>query len=58
MPKFVIKEHQLMSREKMYKNFEEAKAYYNEEVKKYNNISDKEFLNLMEFAYIGRKTIS
>ena len=43
---------------KMYKNFEEAKAYYNEEVKKYSNISDKEFLDLMEFAYIGRKTIS
>ena len=43
---------------KMYKNFEEAKDYYHKEVKKYSDISDKEFLDLMEFAYIGRKSIS
>lgn len=43
---------------KMYKNFEEAKEHYIEEVKKYSDISDKEFLDLMEFAYIGRKSIS
>ena len=42
---------------KMYKNFEEAKEYYIEEVKKYSDISDKDFLDLMEFAYIGRKSI-
>ena len=42
---------------KMYKNFEEAKEHYIEEVKKYSDISDKEFLDLMEFAYIGRKSI-
>ena len=43
---------------KMYKNFEEAKGHYIEEVKKYSDIADKEFLDLMEFAYIGRKSIS
>lgn len=42
---------------KMYRNFEEAKEHYIEEVKKYSDISDKEFLDLMEFAYIGRKSI-
>lgn len=42
---------------KMYKNFEEAKEHYIEEAKKYSNIPDKEFLDLMEFAYIGRKSI-
>lgn len=41
---------------KMYKNFEEAKEHYIEEVKKYSDISDKDFLDLMEFAYIGRKS--
>ena len=42
---------------KMYKNFEETKEHYIAEVKKYIDISDKEFLDLMEFAYIGRKSI-
>lgn len=42
---------------KMYKNFEEAKEHYIDEVKKYSDISDKDFLDLMEFAYIGRKSI-
>ena len=41
----------------MYKNFEEAKEYFQKEIKKYSDIIDEEFLDLMEFVYIGRKSI-
>ena len=42
---------------KMYKNFEEAIDYYNRVIIEYRNILDKDFLDLMEFVYIGRKSV-
>ena len=42
---------------KMYKNFEEAIEHYNREIKNYSKTLDKEFYDLMDFVYIGRRSV-
>ena len=42
---------------KMYKNFEEAIEYYNIEIKNYRETLDEKFYDLMDFVYIGRKSV-
>jgi hypothetical protein len=42
---------------KMYKTFEETINYFHRELNGYSSFTDAEFIDLMEFVYIGRRSV-